>query len=193
MLNIVKEYIKNPEVLDLIEYINSYNPNFKYAPAALKVHDNYSGGLYDHTSKVVKYVHTILETHPSICQSVDTDLVYFATLVHDIGKTTEYNTDVSRGKYHWFSHLGSGIEIMTNYKQAIVKVFGEEGYYRILAVIQQHHGEYSEGCHTIESYIIHKADMIEAQMAKLNKDLHDINHVIDEKGLKVEFGKYKVW
>jgi 3'-5' exoribonuclease len=82
---------------------------------------------------------------------------------------------------------------MSRHKEDIIEVFGEEGYYRILSVIQQHHGEFSESCHTLESYIVHKADMLEAQMAKLNKDLADTGYTIPEDGLKIEFGKYKVW
>jgi 3'-5' exoribonuclease len=173
------EYYLNTEVLKLLRKLDEkYGINFSISPAALKVHDAYPGGLETHTRNVLKFVNSILETYQSIYNCVNRDLVMFSAIIHDIGKITEYTPEVTRGKYHWLSHLGSGIEIMSKHKEDIIEVFGEEGYYRILSVIQQHHGEFSESCHTLEAYIVHKADMLEAQMAKLNKDLEDVGHII---------------
>lgn len=189
-----KQYNLDMGVLDLLGKLDRrYGEEFRMSPAALKVHDAYPGGLFQHTRKVLRFVQLILDEYQGINDSVDTDLVIFSAIVHDIGKITEYTPEVTRGKYHWFSHLGSGIEILSRLKLEIIDVFGEEGYLRILSVIQQHHGEFSESCHTLESYIVHKADMLEAQMAKLDKDLADVTCTIPEDGLKVEFGKYKVW
>ena len=189
-----KQYNLDMGVLDLLGKLDRrYGEEFRMSPAALKVHDAYPGGLFQHTRKVLRFVQLILDEYQGINDSVDTDLVIFSAIVHDIGKITEYTPEVTRGKYHWFSHLGSGIEILSRLKLEIIDVFGEEGYLRILSVIQQHHGEFSESCHTLESYIVHKADMLEAQMAKLDKDLTDVACTIPEDGLKVEFGKYKVW
>ena len=189
-----KQYNLDMGFLDLLGKLDRrYGEEFRMSPAALKVHDAYPGGLFQHTRKVLRFVQLILDEYQGINDSVDTDLVIFSAIVHDIGKITEYTPEVTRGKYHWFSHLGSGIEILSRLKLEIIDVFGEEGYLRILSVIQQHHGEFSESCHTLESYIVHKADMLEAQMAKLDKDLTDVACTIPEDGLKVEFGKYKVW
>ena len=189
-----KEHNLDMGVLDLLVKLDRrYGEDFRMSPAALKVHDAYPGGLLQHTRKVLKFVQLILDQYVEITRSVNSNLVIFSAIVHDIGKITEYTPEVTRGKYHWFSHLGSGIEILSRHKLEIIDVFGEEGYLRILSVIQQHHGEFSESCHTLESYIVHKADMLEAQMAKLDKDLADVSCTIPEDGLKVEFGKYKVW
>lgn len=194
LYNLGKEYNLDMGVLDLLGKLDRrYGEEFRTSPAALKVHDAYPGGLLHHTRKVLRFVQLILDEYHGINDSVDTNLVIFSAIVHDIGKITEYTPEVTRGKYHWFSHLGSGIEILSRHKLEIIDVFGEEGYLRILSVIQQHHGEFSESCHTLESYIVHKADMLEAQMAKLDKDLADVACTITEDGLKVEFGKYKVW
>lgn len=194
LYNIGYEYNLDEKVLELLSSLDEcYGDEITVATAALKVHDAYSGGLLNHTRSVLNFVQAILNSYGCIEASVDTDLVFFSAIVHDIGKITEYTPEVTRGKYHWFSHLGSGIEILSRHKDDIIGVFGEEGYYRILSVIQQHHGEFSESCHTLESYIVHKSDMLEAQMAKLNKDLADVTCMIPEDGLKVEFGKYKVW
>ena len=194
LYNLGREYDLDIGVTHILGKLDKYYGElFKTSPAALKVHDAYPGGLLNHTRGVLRFVNIILDNYPAIKDSVNPHLVFFSAIVHDIGKITEYTPGVTRGKYHWFSHLGSGIEIMTNHRRDIIEVFGEEGYYRILSVIQQHHGEFSESCHTLEAYIVHKADMLEAQMAKLNKDLADIGCTIHEDGLKVEFGKYKVW
>ena len=194
LYNLGKQYNLDMGVLDLLGKLDKrYGEKFSTSPAALKVHDAYPGGLLNHTRKVLKFVELILDEYTGINMSINKDLVIFSAIIHDIGKITEYTPEVTRGKYHWFSHLGYGIEIMSRHRMEIVNVFGEEGYLRILSVIQQHHGEFSESCHTIESYIVHKADMLEAQMAKLDKDLADVTCIIPEDGLKVEFGKYKVW
>ena len=187
-------YNLDEEVCKLLGKLDDiYGNQITMAPAARKIHDAYPGGLLHHTRGVLKFVQVILDNYTAIGYSVNQNIVFFSAIIHDIGKITEYTSEVTRGKYHWFSHLGSGIEIMANHKHDIIDVFGEEGYYRILSVIQQHHGEFSEPCHTLESYIVHKADMLEAQMAKLNKDLADVKCIIPEDGFKIEFGKYKVW
>lgn len=194
LYSIGARYYLNEKILKLLRKLDvQYGNSFSESPAALRVHDAYPGGLIKHTENVLKLVDIILHTYPEIITCVNRGLVMFSAIIHDIGKITEYTPEVTRGKYHWFSHLGSGIEIMANHRHDIIEVFGEEGYYRILSVIQQHHGEFSESCHTLEAYIVHKADMLEAQMSKLNKDLADVDCSIPEDGLKVEFGKYKVW
>ena len=194
LYSIGSEHYLSKKVLTLLRKLDEqYGNIFSESPAALRVHDAYPGGLVTHTRNVLRFVDVILNTYPATLTYVNRNLVMLSSIVHDIGKITEYTPEVTRGKYHWFSHLGSGIELMSRHKEDIIEVFGEEGYYRILSVIQQHHGEFSESCHTLESYIVHKADMLEAQMSKLNKDLADTGYTIPEDGLKIEFGKYKVW
>lgn len=193
-IELLKTYIKDRDVHDLVDLIwRYYGEKFEKAYAARFVHDARPGGLDNHTANVMRFVNLILDQYENI-SILDKDFVYFATLIHDIGKIKEYTEDGGRGTYHYATHLALGVEIITEFRIRITKVFGEDGYYRLMSVIHQHHGEFSEKCHTLESYVIHKADMIEAQMAKLNEDIVGQNFAHDGvQSIGLEFGKYKVF
>lgn len=187
-----KTYVKDTQVCNLVDLIwTKYGEDFEKAWAAKMVHDARPGGLDNHTKHVMHFVNLIIDQYPNIRNSVDKNLVYFSALIHDIGKTMEYVLEGGDSPISYATHLALGIEILTEFKEETIRAFGKDGYYRIMSVIHQHHGEFSEGCHSLESYIVHKADMIEAQFAKLNEDIIKQNYSKGSR-LDVEFGKYRV-
>ena len=62
---------------------------FKRAPAAMKVHQPYIGGLAEHTVNVVN----ICETVGNIYKEMNRDFLITMAILHDIGKTREYAYD----------------------------------------------------------------------------------------------------
>jgi len=81
-----------------------------------------------------------------------------------------------------------GFEITTKPVNDIkfIEPLGEEFYYRLQAIIQQHHGEFGEPCHTVEAYIVHLVDMFESRVQMLEESLPFSG------SLSVEFGKYRL-
>ena len=171
---------------------------FKEEYAAIFYHDAQRGGLLAHTYKILQILDTVWGLYGGIQETVNKDLVYLGVALHDIGKIFEYNNG-SAAEFAFATHNFLGQELLFQFKEQIVNGFstefkkeevevsgfGEEFYYRLQAILQQHHGEFGEPCHTIESYIVHKVDMLEASFQKLNESLPF------EGRLPLE-GKYKV-
>ena len=82
------------------------------------------------------------------------DLVYIGLLIHDIGKTLEYQ-DGEVTKLAKVTHRGLGIEIAVLNKELFLKYYPEDFYYEIIAIINQHHGVFEEKPHSVFSYLVH--------------------------------------
>ena len=59
---------------------------YRNAPAAMKIHQAYLRGLWEHSVGVAEIALNIASIYPEI----DCDLLIVATLLHDIGKIYEY-------------------------------------------------------------------------------------------------------
>ncbi len=93
--------IKNPQIKSLIEeYLNDDElmVGFCAAPAAMKMHHGYLGGLIEHTHNMLKAAQALLPLYPGLQQ----DLVIAGIFLHDLGKTQELEYDTG------FSYSNSG-------------------------------------------------------------------------------------
>jgi 3'-5' exoribonuclease len=61
-------------------------PAFRAAPAAIMIHHAYRHGLLEHTTHMARAARALLPLYPE----VDADLAMAGVLLHDIGKTLEY-------------------------------------------------------------------------------------------------------
>jgi 3'-5' exoribonuclease len=73
---IVSAFLSNEPLVD----------RFKRAPATVKRYSSYPGGLAEHTLRVVQICRDLAGAHPSL----DRDLLIVGALLHDIGKTEEF-------------------------------------------------------------------------------------------------------
>jgi len=64
---------------------------FKFKPASMHYHQNYIGGLLEHTLNVVELCETTVKVYPEL----DRDLVITGALLHDIGKVEEFTVSTS--------------------------------------------------------------------------------------------------
>lgn len=76
-------------------------------------------------------------------------------------------------KHHEYKRSKRGIEFLRSHQDKIVDNLGTETYFRLHSVITQHHGEYGDRPRTIEAYIVHKADSLEAVMTQLEESLEN--------------------
>lgn len=146
---------------------------FKSAQAAISHHDNVRGGLFAHSYKTLHFLAAILDCglYPGIpCDNQSfRDIVLVGGLMHDIGKTIEYDGSSMSGVGKILSHRIIGAERVILMRGDIIPLIGEEGYERLLAVMMQHHGEFEETPRCIEAYIVHLADSLDTKLTTLSE------------------------
>lgn len=151
-----------------------YKYRFLTEFAAHSHHDNVKSGLIAHTFKVTRLVQNIA-MYPELLNRKDRkNILFLGAALHDIGKIFEYTYGSVVGNGQIVSHHTFGVEILFKHKQEIVNVKGEEFYYRLCAVIEQHHGEWAERPRTIEAYIIHLFDNVDASLTLIDQSLGNI-------------------
>lgn len=199
--SLLKEEL-SPNGFELFKRIyNRIRKEFRSEYAAVKIHDAYRGGLLAHTLKMLKILRFIWETYLNIRENMNKDLVFIGLAVHDMGKILEYNNG-TRTEIAFATHNFLGQEILFEFKKDIVEgfeatvkgseetlsvePFGNDFYYRLQAIIQQHHGEFGEPCHTIESYLVHLVDMFESRVEIFEESLPFTG------SLSIDFGKYRL-
>lgn len=172
--NEILEYINKIENEQLREFVKDiYTKNKEQiliSPAAKLMHHNYIGGLMVHTLECVKYAEINMQ---NFFQRVNSDEVFAACLLHDIGKIFEYKIDIESGlidydenfRKEWITHSQYGFSIcMLN------------GYKRIAKMIAAHHGRAEWGAivdlneKDLEPYVylIHHIDDLSAKFGKTN-------------------------
>ena len=140
--------------------------------AAKSHHDNCRSGLIAHTYKCL-YICKILALYPDIVkqQGGNISLIALGIAIHDIGKVFEYTNGSVINMGMIVSHHTFGVEILFGYKDFIVNKKGEDFFYRLCAIIEQHHGKFEESPRTIEAYIVHLIDNMESTLQLLNQEL----------------------
>lgn len=150
---------------------------FKSAPAAKGMHHAFSGGLLQHTLKVVRLCDLIYreykETDPVISAMLNRDLLIAGALLHDIGKVEE----LSQGpgfdytfKGRLLGHVSLGLMAL---KARLDKTEGipEETADLLMHMLISHHGEYEFGSpkrpKCLEAFILHYADNLDAKLEGL--------------------------
>ena len=158
---------------------------FKVEFAARSHHDAFMGGLLAHTYKVTSILIRTMKLYPAITQAVDYDLLVIGAALHDIGKVYEYTNGSIIGNGLIVSHHTFGVEILVPLKEQIVALKGEEFYYRLLAIIEQHHGEFEETPRALEAYLVHLADNLESNCEAVSESIENGSEVINIDGFKL--------
>jgi len=157
---------------------------FKKAPAAIVLHHAYIGGLLEHTLNLLELGRQILPLYPKL----DMDLVLTGLFLHDIGKTTELDYDISF-KYsdqgRLLGHLVKGVMLIEE-KMREIKSSLAEPFPPLLAdclehIVISHHGTREFGCpvlpSTPEAYVVHYLDNLDSKVAlTLTEIAKDNNH-----------------
>lgn len=111
---------------------------FKNCPGSMHRHQNYIGGLLEHTLNVAKLCNAIYAVHPSL----DGDLLLTGAILHDIGKIEEYavttSIDISEeGMLR--GHLIIGEQMVLDKIQGLDE-FPETLRMKMAHIILSHHG-----------------------------------------------------
>ena len=148
-----------------------------------RCHDAQVGGLMNHSYKMFKIALTLLSNDDRLAPFKDELLL--GTLIHDFGKTVEL--DINKyTKNSFVTHRTLGIEILALRRGDIISYIGEDAYYRLLAIVQGHHGEqWGDKPTTMITQVVHYIDLLESQTTGFLDIIDNEAYQVQENGNKV--------
>jgi 3'-5' exoribonuclease len=176
----IVDRIQNPQLKALVaEFLSDSKLMEKFcnAPAAMKLHHDYIGGLLEHTHNMLRVAVAILPLYPD----VQSDLVLAGIVLHDIGKTEELSYDMA------FSYTDSGqlighiskTIIMINQKADSLRSCGTQIDQAVLDalghIVLSHHGSYEFGSPklpaTAEAFMVYYIDDLDAKINQVQSTI----------------------
>lgn len=170
--------IKDADLARLVQAIladEEMMTRFRRAPAAMKNHHAYVGGLLEHTLSVMQAAARLMPQYPAI----NPDLVLAGVFLHDIGKTTELSYGVGFD-YTDDGHLLGHIYRGASYAEAKAAELARAGnpiaptpLRLLLHIILSHHGELEFGAPTLpktrEAFLVHYLDNLDAKQNTIGR------------------------
>lgn len=163
----------------------SFVDSFKNAPAGMRIHHAYIGGLLEHSLNVAKIADKVAQIYPQL----DRDLLIAGALLHDVGKVKEY-TVTQKGievttDGELLGHIVMGVEMLEHKSRGVP----HEKVIKLKHIIASHHGEFEWGApvlpKTPEALVLH---FIENMDSKLNRVLG----IIEKEDNGKEWSEYDV-
>lgn len=164
----IRSSISNPDLTALLDGIfgdGEMLRAFLDAPAAKGFHHDYLHGLLEHTISVCRVADAISQQYAD----ADRDLLVTGAVLHDIGKTVEFDFTTAidysdRGRL--LGHIVLGEKIVADAIQRL-ESFPAELELQLLHLILAHHGEHEYGSpkrpKTLEAFILNHADDVDAK------------------------------
>jgi 3'-5' exoribonuclease len=161
--------VQNPYVRALLESFLDDAPlhdAFVKAPAAMRIHHAFVGGLCAHTLSVMQLGVRICDQYPFL----DRDLVMAGCLLHDFGKSREISPEpgfdyTDEGKL--VGHLLIVCQLIRE-KASRIPDFPRELEWRITHLVASHHGKYEYGSPkepaTLEAVVVHALDELDTRL-----------------------------
>lgn len=189
LVQIVNAVESDPIRRLLVEVMSNYERKLIQAPASMKLHHAYMGGLLEHILSLcglgacvaMHYNVGELETVDAQGYFLDRDYLVAAAILHDIGKVEELTAVpiiryTTQGKL--IGHIVLGLQITSRMIAAVgVPDDVEE---RILHIITSHHGTLEWGSpvvpKTLEAVVFHQLDMLDSRFAMVSAALKDTPH-----------------
>ena len=186
-LRALVETIKTPSLRNLADCLlvdNEFMTRFCDAPAGVKNHHAYKGGLLEHTLTVMELADKTAALYPIL----NRDLLLTGALVHDISKIDEIRFDVEitySDEGQLLGHLVMGVEKLNEKIAESERLSGEEmpDYLKtqLKHLIISHHGEYEFGSPklpmTLEAITLHHLDCMDSKIVGfaqlIQEDMND--------------------
>ena len=166
-LEAIRGSITNTYLVVLLDEIFTDEMYHAYcqAPAAKGIHHNYIHGLLEHSLSVSQVADAIAGQYPD----VNRDLLVTGAILHDIGKTVEFDYATAidySDQGRLLGHIVLGEKIVAD-AIARLEAFPQELRLQLLHLILSHHGEKEYGSpirpKTPEAFILNHADDIDAK------------------------------
>jgi 3'-5' exoribonuclease len=166
--------VKNAHLRDLAECFlvdEAFMGKFTAAPAGVKNHHAYKGGLLEH---VVNLMEVCLAVAPRY-QGIDGELLLLGAFLHDAGKIDELTYEKDLGysdEGQLIGHVVMAVSMVEQKALEAAKLSGEEFprelLLRLKHMIVSHHGEYEFGSPklpmTLEAIALHYLDNLDAKI-----------------------------
>lgn len=145
---------------------------FRRAPAAVYHHHAYLYGLLEHSLTVAEAAAAVADKNPR----VDRDMVVAGGLLHDIGKTAAYSTDLFRPGLTDEGRLRGEIVIGVGLLERLIREETQlptETATRLLHIVVSHHGLREKGSPAVpmtrEAVVVHYCDDMTARLAAFDE------------------------
>jgi 3'-5' exoribonuclease len=175
--------MNNPHLRAVVECFlidDEFVRKFTTAPAGIKNHHAYQGGLLEHVVTLLNVAGRITDLYPEI----DRDLLLTGIFLHDIGKVDELSYDRAfayTDEGQLVGHLIMGVEMLREKVDRCAKLTGEpfppELFLRLKHMIVSHHGTYEFGSPklpmTLEAIALHYLDNLDAKIHTFGREIRD--------------------
>ena len=175
--------LTNPHLRALAEAFlmdDEFVRKFTAAPAGVKNHHAYVGGLLEHVVNLLEVASRITPFYPQI----DRDLLLTGVFLHDVGKIDELTYQKAFGysdEGQLIGHLVIGVEYVDRKAAEAEKLTGEpipdELVLRLKHMILSHHGTYEFGSPklpmTLEAVALNQLDNLDAKIASFHDQMRD--------------------
>ncbi len=173
------EAVQEPHLSSLLSQFfddSDFLARYAQAPAARRIHHAYLSGLLEHTLEVLSICQRVLEIYPQI----DADLLLTGALLHDIGKTREYEWGLDMdytAEGRLLGHIVITDEMIADAIRTIPD-FPEELALRLRHMLIAHHGRLEWGSprepQTLEAIALHHIENLDAQINRFHLLLRDL-------------------
>ncbi len=151
---------------------------FSRAPAGIKHHHAYHGGLLQHVTNLMEVVLRIVDRFPML----DADLLLMGAFLHDMGKIDELSyerafsyTDEGQLLGHLVMAVGMLDAKIAETEKLMAEPFPVELTLRLKHMIVSHHGQYEYGSPklpmTLEAVALHQLDNLDAKIHNFHQQL----------------------
>jgi 3'-5' exoribonuclease len=175
--------LSNPHLRALVECFlmdRSFEQGFCRAPAGIRNHHAYIGGLLEHVVNLLEAAERLLPLYPTL----DRDLLLMGVFLHDIGKVRELSYARTFGytdEGQLIGHIMIGVEMLDEKVTRVPDLTGEpfptELLLRLKHMIVSHHGEYAFGSPklpmTPEAIALHHLDNLDAKVHAFAREIRD--------------------
>lgn len=175
------EHLRNLAECMLLD--ESLMADFRAAPAGVKNHHAYHGGLLEHVLSLMEVAALVGPRY----EGVDVDLLLFGAFIHDIGKLREltYSPDLGYStEGQLLGHLVLGVSILdasiAETEKQTGEKFPEELANHLRHLIVSHHGSYEFGSPklpmSLEAIALHHLDNLDAKLNSVSQLIEeDVN------------------
>ncbi len=175
--------VRNPHLRNLVDCFlldEAFMRKFTVAPAAVKHHHAYRGGLLEHVVNMLEVTRRIADLYPQL----DAELLRIGVFLHDVGKIDELSYERDFGytdEGQLIGHLVMGTAILDAKIREAERLSGEhmpdETVLRIKHMILSHHGSYEFGSPklpmTLEAIALAHIDDLDAKLHNFDQLMRD--------------------
>jgi 3'-5' exoribonuclease len=175
--------LNNPHLRALVECFlmdEGFVRDFCRAPAGIRNHHAYLGGLLEHVVTLLDAVDRVMPLYPRL----DRDLLLAGVFLHDLGKVRELSYGRTFGytnEGQLIGHLVIGVEMLNEKAARVPDLTGEpfppELLLRLKHMILSHHGTYEFGSPrlpmTPEAIALHHLDNFDAKVHTFTREIRE--------------------